>query len=56
MFAYLLLRSTKAYQNGQVSWKGRNYDVSPAHKNVPAGMHTAKPIPKLGSHKLRTEN
>lgn len=27
MFAYLLLRSTKAHANGQVSWKGRAYAV-----------------------------
>jgi glycosyltransferase involved in cell wall biosynthesis len=26
MFAYLLLRSKRAYANGRVSWKGRTYD------------------------------
>jgi glycosyltransferase involved in cell wall biosynthesis len=27
LFAYLLLRSKRAHENGKVSWKGRDYDV-----------------------------
>ena len=40
-FAYLLRRSTKAYHNGQVSWKGRKYDVNAAHESAQPGMQTA---------------
>lgn len=56
MFAYLLLRSRKAHRNGQVSWKGRKYDVDPAHQGAPAEMQAAKPIPEIENQKLRTEN
>ena len=31
LFAYLLLRSKRAHANGQVSWKGRDYDVGRRH-------------------------
>ena len=56
IFAYLLRRSTNAFRNGQVFWKGRKYDVSPAPTNAPAGIRTAKPIPEPESQKLRTKN
>ncbi len=56
IFAYLLRRSRQAYAKGRVSWKGRKYDVNPAHKIALAGIQAAKPIPKLESQKLRTGN
>jgi glycosyltransferase involved in cell wall biosynthesis len=48
LFAYLLLRSKRAYENGRVSWKGRDYDVrDPKQLNR---------ITTLESRPLRTEN
>ncbi len=41
MFAYLLLRSSKAHARGQVSWKGRVYDVGPLRESAPAGKKAA---------------
>jgi glycosyltransferase involved in cell wall biosynthesis len=55
MFAYLLQRSKQAHANGQVSWKGRAYDVRAA-KNSPVKIRTAGSIPRIDSQKLRTGN
>jgi len=55
MFAYLLLRSKKAHANGQVTWKGRTYSVDAPRGSTPAGMQTAKPIPRTESHGWRIE-
>ena len=55
MFAYLLLRSKKAHANGQVTWKGRAYRVDAPRGSTPAGMQTAKPIPRTESHGWRIE-
>jgi hypothetical protein len=49
MFACLLLRSKKAHENGQVSWKGRTYRTA-----VPSGSE--QPIPRIETEKLRTES
>ena len=56
MFAYLLLRSKKAHKNGQVSWKGRAYDVGAPGEGTPAEMQAAKPIPQIKKQGLRTES
>ncbi len=60
VFAYLLLRSKKAHANGQVSWKGRAYNVGAANGNVAveiqAAKPTSKPTSRMESPKLRTEN
>jgi glycosyltransferase involved in cell wall biosynthesis len=50
MFAYLLLRSKRAYVKGEVQWKGRSYNV------VERKALDARPPAPLESHKLRTEN
>jgi len=56
IFAYLLLRSKQAYKNGRVSWKDRIYTVAASHENKPPGIGEAKPMPRIESQKLRTEN
>jgi glycosyltransferase involved in cell wall biosynthesis len=56
MFAYLLLRSRIAYKHGQVSWKGRVYDVDSANDSTPATSEAAKTIPRMESQELRAEN
>lgn len=48
LFAYLLLRSKKAHQNGKVSWKGRDYDVS--------SRRLVNRITKLEGQRLTTGN
>jgi glycosyltransferase involved in cell wall biosynthesis len=48
ILAYLLRRSKQAHERGQVSWKGRAYDVGPQSGSKPAASQAAKPI-------LRTE-
>ena len=55
MFAYLLLRSKKAYANGQVSWKGRAYDVGAARSEL-VKRKGAELVPEIESHRLRTGN
>ncbi len=55
IFAYLLLRSKKAHANGQVSWKGRAYDVG-APKSAPVERKAADSIPGIENLKLRTES
>jgi glycosyltransferase involved in cell wall biosynthesis len=49
MFAYLLLRSKRVQATGQVSWKGRSYDVGAPGKSAPAGSQTATPILRTGN-------
>ena len=56
MFAYLLLRSKKAHAKGQVSWKGRSYDVGAPGKSAPAEMQPVKPIPQIENPGLRIES
>jgi len=51
MFAYLLIRSKKAHANGQVSWKGRDYDVGSPSRSTPAGTQAANRF-----RELRTRN
>ncbi len=41
MFAYLLLRSRKAHARGQVSWKGRVYDVGLLSESTPGEKKAA---------------
>jgi glycosyltransferase involved in cell wall biosynthesis len=55
-FAYLLLRSKKAYANGQVSWKGRAYRTRTPSGSMPVKVQAVKPIPRIENRKLRTEN
>lgn len=45
MFAYLLLRSKKAHENGQVWWKGRSYSVGGAGRGASGERQRARPIP-----------
>jgi glycosyltransferase involved in cell wall biosynthesis len=54
IFAYLLLRSKKAHANGQVSWKGRIYDVE--SESIRVSMPAAKPASSNRRQRLRTEN
>jgi hypothetical protein len=58
IFAYLLLRSKQAHANGQVSWKGRTYDmgVSRTERTDPIERKATDLIPRIESEKLRTEN
>jgi cellulose synthase/poly-beta-1,6-N-acetylglucosamine synthase-like glycosyltransferase len=56
VFAYLLLRSKRATENGQVSWKGRAYRTGAPSGNVPVPTQVEKPIPRIENRKLRTEN
>jgi glycosyltransferase involved in cell wall biosynthesis len=56
MFAYLLLCSRNAYKRGQVSWKGRVYDVGSADDRTPATSEAAKTMPRMESQELRAEN
>ena len=56
MFAYLLLRSKKAQENGQVNWKGRAYRTGVTSGGVPATMQADKPTSRIEHQKLRTEN
>jgi glycosyltransferase involved in cell wall biosynthesis len=39
LFAYLLLRSKQAHAKGQVSWKGRTYNMEGADRTSPAKRH-----------------
>jgi glycosyltransferase involved in cell wall biosynthesis len=56
IFAYLLLRSKKAHANGQVSWKGRNYDVGASSGSRPVELKAPDVIPRIENQKLRTGN
>jgi hypothetical protein len=56
IFAYLLLRSKIAHENGQVSWKGRAYRTGVPSGGVPATMQSEQPIPRIENQNLRTEN
>ena len=56
MFAYLLLRSTRAHASGQVSWKDRVYSTRAPSGNIPIGMPSTKPRSRIENQKLRTEN
>jgi glycosyltransferase involved in cell wall biosynthesis len=56
MFAYLLLRSKKAHEDGQVSWKGRPYRTGAPSGNVPATMQADKPIPRIENRGLRAKS
>jgi glycosyltransferase involved in cell wall biosynthesis len=55
IFAYLLLRSKKAHENGQVSWKDRAYGTGVTSGGVPA-TQADKPTSRIEHQKLRTEN
>jgi glycosyltransferase involved in cell wall biosynthesis len=55
MFAYLLLRSKRAYANGQVFWKGRAYSVSAASGQA-CEQQAKKPLPPFKNQRVRTEN
>jgi glycosyltransferase involved in cell wall biosynthesis len=55
IFAHLLRRSNKAHERGQVSWKGRDYDVGRQSESKPTGSQ-AKPILRTESPQLRAEN
>ena len=56
MFAYLLLRSKKAQVKGQVSWKGRTYNVGDGSAGTRPKAQAATPTSRIESSKLRTEN
>jgi len=55
MFAYLLLRSRNAYKHGQVSWKGRVYDVSSTNNDT-SGRSEIGDLSRLANQTLSTEN
>ena len=56
IFAYLLRRSTQAYKNGRVSWKGRTYDVGGPNRSSSPEQQVLKLILRTDKQKLRTEN
>ena len=56
MFAYLLLRSRNAYKRGQVSWKGRVYDVRSANGDASERSEIGDPISRPANQTLSTEN
>src|SRR6202795_2099848 len=53
-FAYLLLRSKKAYANGQVSWKGRAYRTRNPSRSMPVKVQAVKPIPRIENETEKT--
>jgi len=55
-FAYLLLRSKKAHENGQVSWKGRAYRSGAPSETTPAKVQAEKPIPGIENQGLRAKS
>lgn len=56
VFAFLLLRSKKAYTKGQVSWKGRTYNTDVPNSAAPAGIQTPKRVAaEIRNQTLRTE-
>jgi glycosyltransferase involved in cell wall biosynthesis len=56
MFAYLLLRSKKAHENGQVSWKGRAYRTGAPTGTTPAKVQAEKPVPGIENEGLRARS
>jgi glycosyltransferase involved in cell wall biosynthesis len=56
MFAYLLLRSRNAYKRGQVSWKGRVYDVGSPSDDASERSEIGDSISRLANQTLSTEN
>ena len=56
IFAYLLRRSKQAHASGQVSWKGRAYEVRPRNGSRSAGSHPPNQVLRTEDTKLRTEN
>jgi hypothetical protein len=56
MFAYLLLRSKKAHENGPVSWKGRAYRTGIRTESTPATVQAEKPIPRIENQRLRAKS
>ncbi|MGO8986242.1 MAG: glycosyltransferase [Terriglobales bacterium] len=54
MFAYLLLRSKRAHGEGQVSWKGRAYEVSSRRES--ASVAKESKIGEIKNQELRAEN
>jgi glycosyltransferase involved in cell wall biosynthesis len=55
IFADLLLRSKKAHENGQVSWKGRTYRTGAPSGGVPATLQSEQPIPRIENQGLRAK-
>ncbi|MGA7081041.1 MAG: glycosyltransferase [Terriglobales bacterium] len=47
IFAYLLLRSKNAHENGRVSWKGRAYDVDAPGESARDETQAVKRIPRI---------
>jgi glycosyltransferase involved in cell wall biosynthesis len=56
ILAYLLRRSKQAYANGQVSWKGRAYEVGPRPRSTSTEPQVRKLILRAQGTKLRAEN
>jgi glycosyltransferase involved in cell wall biosynthesis len=55
-FAYLLLRSKKAHENGQVSWKGRAYGTAAPSGSTLAKVQADKSIPRIENQGLRAKS
>jgi len=55
-FAYLLLRSKKAHENGQVSWKGRAYGTGATTGGTSSKVQASKPIPRIENQRLRAKS
>ena len=56
MLAYLLLRSKKAHAKGQVSWKGRAYNIGTRTGSTPARVQAAKPLSRIENQGLRAKS
>ncbi len=56
IFVYLLLRSKKAHASGQVSWKGRSYDVGAPGRSIPPEKQAVRAIPRIENQELRADN
>jgi glycosyltransferase involved in cell wall biosynthesis len=56
IFAYLLLRSKAAHRTGQVSWKGRAYNVALRPERGSGSCGVAGKTPVIKSPELRADN
>jgi glycosyltransferase involved in cell wall biosynthesis len=56
MFAYLLLRSEKAHESGQVRWKDRAYSTGARSGSTLAKVQADKSIPRIENQGLRAKS
>ncbi len=56
LFAYLLLRSKRAYASGRVSWKGRDYDVGTPSDTASSKTQPVRTIRTIKDQGLRAKS